>query len=140
MNTTRNVLICITFVFSLTACTTLPTQAQIDGADYGPKVSTDTMTTAVKHQMSKRLIDPDSAVYACSTPVKAWMIGGTGDASNVQMDKTYYGSVSVCSINAKNRFGGYTGATEYNFMIYREDGSLHLGIFDGHHGYGQVPE
>jgi hypothetical protein len=140
MNTIRSLLGSIIFVFTLVSCATPPTPDQINRADYGPEISTDTMTTAVKNMMSKRLIDPYSAVYSCTPPVKAWMIGGTGDESNVQMDKTYYGSLSACSINAKNKFGGYTGATEYSFMIYRQDGTLHLGLFSGNHGYGYVQQ
>jgi len=120
--------------------TPAPTKNQLTNANYGPQVSQSTMMAAVKKYMSQRLIDPLSATYQCDTPQKAWLVGGSGSEGNVEYGRTYYGYYSVCVINAKNRFGGYTGAKESHFMIYQSNGRSALAHFDGFQSGGPVSE
>ncbi|MDP1658911.1 MAG: hypothetical protein Q8L73_06115 [Methylotenera sp.] len=126
---------------SLTACATAePKPSDIQSASYGPKPSKEYMVSAVENYMSKRLIDPSSATYECTNPKKSWLVGGVGSEGNVNHGQVYYGYYSVCMINAKNKFGGYTGAKENHFMIYQHNGSPALGHFDGFESGGPVPE
>ena len=105
-------------VLLLTACQTPPPKPEvIKSANYGMKPSKEQMVAAAKQYMSKRLFDPYSAMYSCSTPVKSWITAGAGSEGNVQYNKTYFGYSSACTINARNRLGGYTGDEEYLFMI-----------------------
>lgn len=124
----------------LAGCLTVnpPKPEEIQAANYGTGPSHSEMVSAVKNYMSKRLIDPYSAVIECSSLAKGWVIGGSGSQGNVQYGKTYYGYRSLCTINAKNRLGGYTGAKEYLFMIYELNGERHLAHFDGWEGSGNV--
>ncbi len=139
MNIVRTISACL-LVSLLAACAGVPpSPEEVRAANYGSRPSRDEMISAVKNYTSKTLIDPYSAVYSCSTPVKSWIIGGPGSAGNVKMGKTYYGYSSVCTINAKNRFGGYTGNKESTYMIYVQNGSSYLAHFDGHNGGGLVP-
>ena len=120
--------------------TPAPTPDQKINANYGPSVSQAAMLSSVKKYMSQRLIDPLSATYQCDTPQKAWLVGGSGSEGNVEYGRTYYGYYSVCTINPKNRFGGYTGAKESHFMIYQNNGRSALAHFDGFQSGGPVSE
>ena len=139
MNIERTISACL-LVSLLAACGTAPPKPEeVRAADYGSKPSTEEMVSAVKNYASKTLIDPYSAMYSCSMPVKSWIIGGSGSEGNVQMGKTYYGYASVCAINAKNKFGGYTRSKESTYMIHVQNGSQYLAHFDGHQGAAKVP-
>ncbi len=117
---------------ALSGCASPPTAEMARKANYGPRPTTAQMVSMVKERMSKSLIDPYSAVYPCSQPTKAWVIAGSGSQGNVESGRTYYGWLSTCSINAKNRFGGYVGAQEYTFMIVDANGTPRLAHFDGY--------
>lgn len=125
---------------ALAGCLTAnpPKPEEVSAAEYGTKPSTTEMVSAVKNYMSKRLIDPYSAVYECSTPSKSWVIGGSGSEGNVEFNRTYFGYFSNCTINAKNKLGGYTGSKEYYFMIYTRNGERYLAHFDGYGAAGAV--
>lgn len=125
---------CMVAFIVLSACATPPTADAIRSADYGNRPHPELMPYAVKNYMSKFLFDPYSAVYNCSTPRKAWVIAGvSGDRQNVNTGETYYGYFSTCTINAKNRFGGYTGAQEYDFLIHSSGGKYRL------YHFGAIP-
>ena len=128
-------------LFSLSACEGVqPKPDEIHSANYGQKPTTERMIATVKNYMSKKLIDPYSAVYECSEPRKSWIVAGAGSEGNVNFNRTYYGYFSTCFINAKNRLGGYTGRQEYYFMIYPVNGGTALAHFDGFQSGGPVPE
>lgn len=128
-------------VFMLAACATPPKSEEVKSANYGEKPSTDDMVSAAKNHMSKSLYDPYSAVYSCTKPAKSWVIAGSGKEGNVKFGRTYFGYTSVCTINAKNRLGGYVGDQEYLFMIYgKENGRYYFAYFDGYQQLEQVPE
>jgi hypothetical protein len=109
-------------------------------ANYGPRPTTSQMLSMVKERMSKSLIDPYSAVYQCAAPVKAWVIAGNSSQGNVQPGRTYYGWLSTCTINAKNRLGAYVGAEEHDFMIVDVNGTPRLAHFAGYQAAGEVLE
>lgn len=136
----NNVLMFFT-VLMLAACATPPKPEEIKSADYGEKPSTNDMVSAAKNYMSKSLYDPYSAVYSCSKPVKSWITAGAGKEGNVEFNRTYFGYSSACTINAKNRFGGYTGNQEYLFMIYgKGNGKYYFAHFDGYQQLEMVTE
>ena len=61
--------------------------------------------------LSNTLIDPDSAKISCThLPTQGWVWPGIG--YDLQ-----YGYISLCDVNAKNRYGGYTGAKRYVFRF-----------------------
>lgn len=94
----------------LSACGNIrPTPDQINLAYYGPP-PTDPEGAVFKY-FEERLIDPESARIKCSNPRKGWVnLAG----------KLSYGWVCICSVNAKNRFGGYAGAKEYRYLFHGE--------------------
>lgn len=123
-------------VLLLAACNTPPPKYEVvKAANYGAKPSKDKMVAAAKRFMSERLIDPYSAVYACTTPIRSWIIGGT--SGNVESGRIYFGYSSHCTINAKNRLGGYTGNKKYLFMIseLEQNGQYYFYHFDGYQDY-----
>ena len=118
------------FVIILTSgCTTAgPTKDQLISADFGPPVTHEFMVSAVKERMSRILIDPNSAIYECDIPRKSWLVGdGSG---NVQFNETYYGYLSTCAINSKNRLGGYAGRKVNYFMVVQRNGKPVLAHFE----------
>lgn len=117
MHINKSILYILTII-SLAACMGMqPKPDEVNSANYGQKPTIEQMVSAVKSYMSNRLIDPYSAVYECSEPRKAWILAGAGGEGNVNFNQTYYGYLSTCLINAKNRLGGYAGGKEYSFMI-----------------------
>jgi hypothetical protein len=93
----------------LSACVSVePTPSQIPDYYYGSKPSDNEAVETVKKYMSTRLFDPYSAVYECGSPRKARASRG---------GQTDYGYAISCTINAKNRFGGYVGVQPYNFLL-----------------------
>jgi hypothetical protein len=140
MNIKKSIL-CILPAISLAACVgTHPKLNEINSANYGQKPTTDKMILAVKNYMATRLIDPNSAVYECNEPRKSWVLAGAGREGNVNLNQMYYGYLSNCIINSKNRFGGYAGRKEYFFMIYPQNGGSALAHFDGFQSGAFVPE
>ena len=81
------------------------------------------------------MIDPDSLKLRCSNVRKGW-------GRHNMYDKPIFGWVVLCGVNAKNKFGGYTGETPYLFIMngsyftaidskYVADGSgTHSGFLD----------
>ncbi len=106
-------LILLLVMVLLTGCETLPTKQQMDAADYGLVPVPESAIRVATAEISKTLIDPYSAKINCKAPVKG------------VMNKTFenhYGYLTVCYVNAKNRFGAYTGITEYFF--WSRDGRI----------------
>lgn len=61
--------------------------------------------------LNTTLLDPESARVSCADPSPpGWIWPGIGY-------EIQYGYLSICSVNAKNRFGGYTGAKQYVFRF-----------------------
>lgn len=90
----------------LSGCESLPTKSQMAGADYGETPIQESTIRAATKIISKQLIDPYSAKIDCKSPMK------------VALNKAFenrYGYLTACYVNAKNRFGAYTGINEYYF-------------------------
>lgn len=108
-------------LIAVSGCATAPPQisstqpnsksiaAQVDmaNADFGP--SPKDYEALIRQWAAASLKDPESARYGrISRPRKEWMVENL---------KPYYG-YSVCAdINAKNSYGGYTGAQTFWFMF-----------------------
>ncbi len=69
--------------------------------------------------LNNALLDPYSAKVSCThIPTPGWVWPGVGYDPR-------YGYLSLCDVNAKNRFGGYTGAKRYVFRINGNDFEHH---------------
>ncbi|WP_316674889.1 hypothetical protein [uncultured Tolumonas sp.] len=98
----------ILLMFFLPACAQMPTQQEINLADYGEYPSNS--TEIVKTFYSKSLKDPDSAVYKyISPPIKTVL----GD----RFQGVKYGYLVCATVNAKNSYGGYVGYHTDGFFI-----------------------
>ena len=95
--------ICL-FALLMIGCATTPTRQEFETADYGSYP--EKYEEIIKANYYPRLIDPYSAMYDFYKPVKAW-----NRLANV------FGWVVCGTINAKNRMGGYTGATPFYFLF-----------------------
>lgn len=87
---------------ALTGCASqypLPNSNTLATANYGTKV--DERIIASKLPQFLDLRDPYSAIIRCSQPRQGWM--------QHMNSPTEYGYIYVCSVNAKNGFGGYSG-------------------------------
>jgi hypothetical protein len=69
--------------------------------------------------MPGRLKDPYSAVYRFETPRRGFVKDGIFVGG-----KTHYGWIVSTWINAKNSFGGYTGAQLFYVMFFGENGNV----------------
>ena len=83
-----------------------PTAQQIEAADCGPFPTN--YEEIIKSVASKNLIDPYSAQYTFSQPVKQL---------NRMASNPVWGWAVCGTVNAKNRFGGYVGAKPYYALI-----------------------
>lgn len=101
--------IILIMLFFLVGCVTAPTSEQLRNADYGTYPFNHEET--IKNYMALRLKDPTSAIYTFGRQPRSMWAGG-GLSGPIQ-----YGYGACAHINAKNSFGGYTGAKEYFFLI-----------------------
>ena len=96
-------------VILMTACASV-TQEEFASADFGDFPQN--YENDIKNYMSRLLKDPHSAQYSFDTPRKGmsqdgWAVG----------NKKHFGYIVKTNINAKNSFGGYTGAKSYYFLF-----------------------
>jgi len=95
--------------FLLGGCASV-TQKEIESANFGQKPIN--YQQDIRNLMSRILKDPGSATYEFGEPRKGmtqdgWAVGG----------KKHFGYIVPALINAKNSFGGYTGAKRYYFLF-----------------------
>lgn len=102
------------FIFVLAGCVSI-NHDEIKTANFGDKPSN--YEERVKDYMKMQLKDPMSAVYNFRLPLRRAVVK-MGMLDNFTK---YYGWVVEVSVNAKNSFGGYTGAKTY-FIFIRPDG------------------
>ncbi len=93
---------------TLGGCAGAPSKQEISKADYGSQPVSAKAKLAATNLISSTLIDPYSAVIKCGEPTKGWL--------NMNF-KNSYGYLVECKVNAKNRYGGYTGEQERYFWI-----------------------
>ncbi|MEW9798481.1 hypothetical protein [Alteromonas sp. CYL-A6] len=85
---------------ALTACTTLPTNEQIDQADYGPYP--ENYEQIVKAFYDDSTGKKDATQYnAIHKPTRYWL--------GNELDGIYYGYLVCTTVNTQNMFGRYTG-------------------------------
>lgn len=131
---------------ALNECKNKPYSVPSSGYDYSistlsiAKPSHDTWTNAdygqpiVKTQLEKTiragLKDPYSALVSCEEPIKTWyqrlrfewdhISRPDGDTYGCYSAPPHYGHIFICTVNAKNGFGAYTGETK---TLYFQEGS-----------------
>ena len=104
-------------VMFLAGCVSKPTPEEIANADYGSYP--EEYQKPIESFMSRALKDPSSAKYEfLGRPQKTW--------ATVAGD-TEFGYGLCAYINAKNSFGGYTGAKLYFFLIKNGSVSYYQG-------------
>jgi hypothetical protein len=98
----------------LTACgVTRPTWEQIESADYGKPPEAFNYQDTIKNSMG--LFDPYSAVWSFWAPYK-----GHFNKTPIQGGQPVYGYWVEGSVNAKNRFGAYTGVKAFRYLMHNE--------------------
>lgn len=103
------IMIAILFISS---CASLPTQDELQTADYGQPMTQKECEIAAKAVLDYYLKDPMSAQLSfgrCETR-------GASSVPILNLPKQFGYYISV-SVNAKNSFGGYIGAKEYGFLF-----------------------
>ena len=124
------------FALFLTACGGVPvTRDDASKAQLAAKPTDEEAVRKARSYLENVLIDPDSLKLRCSNVRKGW-------GRHNMYDKPIFGWVVLCGVNAKNKFGGYTGETPYLFIMngsyftaidskYVADGSgTHSGFLD----------
>src|SRR5882724_775526 len=90
----------------LPGCALNPTPEQLAAADFGPMP--ESYQQIIMTTFSQTLFDPYSAVYQFSAPSQGW---------SRTFNEFTYGWAVCGTLNAKNRFGGYVGATPFFVLI-----------------------
>jgi len=80
-------------------------------ADFGSKPEGTAYLEIIELSIKPTLIDPDSLKLACAEPRRGSVLEGVGFGTH------RLGWVVYCSVNAKNRFGGYSGAKPYVYLL-----------------------
>lgn len=116
----------------LFGCTAAVTKQQIDSARYSSQPSEKSAESNIRAYFSAALKDPDSLRLECQTVKKGW-------ARQYRDKDADFGWIKSCMVNAKNSFGGYTGAKPYIFLFTVDgmkviDGSF-FRDFNEHVGY-----
>lgn len=96
----------------LAGCASGPTPQKIASADYGSPISQEQAETRVQQYFNGVLKDPYSAQYQFSPVQKGYIIG-----SAMEGRPLYAGYMITVYVNAKNSYGGYTGAQAYSFLF-----------------------
>jgi hypothetical protein len=117
----NKLLFLMSMVLIVSGCSmpTAPTQTEVASYDFGTRPNYDKAQSAIVQKMSLILKDPDSAKYQCDLPLKGSAWSCKHPPSIVHGCGNTMGYFMTCYINAKNSFGGYVGAKEYNFMFLK---------------------
>ena len=108
-------LILVPIIASFISCGHMPTQAELDKADFG-KYPDDYQQT-IKEYYSHQLRDPYSAQYRwIKPPAKGFFFDR--DKLTDNPTKFYYGYIVFVGINAKNAYGGYVGEQEHVVLLW----------------------
>lgn len=85
---------------------------EIESIDYGEPLSQVEAQAIAKGYFESVLKDPYSAIYDFGSVNTGWLRESILNGRDL-----HYGYVLDVKVNAKNSFGGYTGATPYKFVI-----------------------
>lgn len=95
----------------LAACSTPISKTEINNANFGVRPTDSDAILKITNYLNAVLIDPDSLKIKCSEVLgKSW-------AKQNQFDKPDYGYLVACTVNSKNRMGGYAGGKLNHFLI-----------------------
>jgi hypothetical protein len=98
-------------LLAIAACQTgPPTAKELLAADYGSPITQEEAEAKAGAWLGTVLKDPDSLRASWEPVEKGWQRDFGGDL--------YFGYRMAAGINAKNGFGGYTGAKAYVFMFF----------------------
>jgi hypothetical protein len=89
-------------------------QAELADADYGTYPTN--YESRIRNYFEMSLIDPESARYRFGEPYKGAVYKGLVNGGGWQ-----FGYGVDCTVNAKNRMGGYTGQQPHTFFFYGND-------------------
>lgn len=106
---------------AIAGCASGPTPQDIANADYGTAPSQEQAEERVKQYFNGVLKDPYSAQYQFSKVDKGYMVGSAFEGKPL-----FAGYILTTNVNAKNSFGGYTGAQTYQFLF--QNGLLVKGL------------
>ena len=98
--------------FLLIGCASAPSQEEIENADYGSFQSQDDCIRISESKIRRTLKDPSSAQFTHGTCYKGYW----GTVPIYGLDAVF-GYVHQGTVNAKNSFGGYTGASTFSTVI-----------------------
>lgn len=99
-------------LLGLFGCASNPTGQELSAANFGAQIEQAACEAKVKSVMEMYLKDPASATYKFGVCQKA----GWNSIPIMGIPKQYGYELSA-HINAKNSYGGYTGAKFYKFLI-----------------------
>ena len=97
--------------FYLSACSLTVPRENMQKAYYGPSLTGSEVIEKASLYFQQILLDPDSMKLDCSQDVRR------GWARDNMFDEPTFGYLARCSVNAKNRFGGYTGKKDYAIVV-----------------------
>ena len=106
MNCFRKLCLTISFV-ALGGCAMVPTRYEMQQANYGTQISKSEFESAVRN--GSGFFDPYSAMIGCTDPKKGW--------EQDVLEPMKFGYIAWCSVNAKNRMGGYFGAETKMYIL-----------------------
>lgn len=104
-------LIVILSIF-IVGCASAPTQKEIANADYGKYQSLDDCKRIAEKIIRGELKDPNSAIFRHGSCYEGYW----GNVPVLGMEAVF-GYVQKGTVNAKNSYGGYTGARSYTVLI-----------------------
>lgn len=96
----------------LEGCAPVPTQQEINSADYGYPISQDDAASQAKGAFGLYLKDPESARYSFGSVYKGYFVGSAFEGRKLQA-----GYLLDVTVNAKNSYGGYVGPKPYKFLF-----------------------
>lgn len=92
-----------------TGCASAPTAAELEQADYGSPITQEDAEAQATAWLQSVLRDPESLRVSWDPLLKGW---------RNHFGETYFGYRLPATVNAKNGFGGYSGAEPYEFMFF----------------------
>ncbi|GGW83880.1 hypothetical protein [Alteromonas halophila] len=95
----------------LSACSSLPSDQEVDEANYGSAPSEYELIVKAYYQMTVN--EPGTTKYnAIHKPVRYWLANKMGD--------TYYGYLVCATVNTKNLLGKYSGFRHDALLIHND--------------------
>lgn len=103
----RNNVVIMLFAGLLTACATVPSETDLANADYGDYP--ENYQQLITEYLNEALLDPESA--------RIEWVGKPHQGHYAYLGKFTFGYIACARVNAKNVYGGYTGAALDSYLI-----------------------